>query len=134
MREVVINDCYGGFSLSPLATLKLAKLKGKDCYFFNYYNFRTYTPLTLEQAEKDVSWFAYSVPNPKDYNTEEIYLPYEEIKRDDVDLIKVIKELGKKADGRFASLKIVKIPDNINYVIEEYDGMEHIAESHRTWS
>jgi len=49
-------------------------------------------------------------------------------------LIKVVKELGsKKVSGGFAKLKIVKIPDNIDWYIDEYDGMEHIAERHRTW-
>jgi len=34
----------------------------------------------------------------------------------------------------FADLKIVEIPDGTNYEIDEYDGNEHVAEVHRTWS
>jgi hypothetical protein len=30
-------------------------------------------------------------------------------------------------------LEIVEIPDDVEYTIEEYDGLEHIAEKHRTW-
>lgn len=37
-------------------------------------------------------------------------------------------------DGQFAELKVVDIPDDANWYIEEYDGMEHVAERHRTWS
>lgn len=57
-----------------------------------------------------------------------------DIKRNDPILIQVIEELGLKAAGGFAELKILEIPDEVNYVIEEYDGWEHIAEVHRTWS
>lgn len=49
-------------------------------------------------------------------------------------LVRVVKELGEKANGRCAELKIVKIPEDIEYTIEEYDGLEHIAEAHQTWS
>jgi hypothetical protein len=28
----------------------------------------------------------------------------------------------------------VDIPDDVNWYIEEYDGNEHVAERHRTWS
>jgi len=31
-------------------------------------------------------------------------------------------------------LKIVDIPDGVEWEIEEYDGMEWVAEKHRTWS
>jgi len=49
-------------------------------------------------------------------------------------LIKVIKELGEASNGRNAKLKIIEIPDDVEWEIEEYDGIEHIAEYHRTWN
>ena len=58
-----------------------------------------------------------------------------DIKRDDKFLVEVVEELGStKASGSCAKLKIVGIPDNVDYEIKEYDGNEHIAEKHRTWS
>lgn len=48
-------------------------------------------------------------------------------------LVEVVKILGKKANGWMTELKIVKIPDDVEYIIEKYNGMEHIAEKHRTW-
>ena len=53
--------------------------------------------------------------------------------RDDPLLIKIVEEMGDKANGRCAELKIVEIPDDVNWSIEEYDGWEWVAERHRTW-
>lgn len=56
-----------------------------------------------------------------------------DIERDDPTLVKVVEDLGSKANGEFAQLDVVEIPDGVNWKIEEYDGMEHVAEIHRTW-
>ena len=57
-----------------------------------------------------------------------------DIARDDPYLIKVVKELGMAANGAHANLKIVEIPGDIEWLVQEYDGAEWIAEAHRTWS
>ena len=56
-----------------------------------------------------------------------------DIERDDPHLVKVVETLGKKANGRFARLKVVDIPEDVDWQIEEYDGLEWVAEMHRTW-
>jgi hypothetical protein len=48
-------------------------------------------------------------------------------------LIECVEQLGEAASGPCSELKIVEIPDGVQYTIEDYDGMEHIAELHRTW-
>ncbi len=53
--------------------------------------------------------------------------------RDDPMVIRVVEELGEKANGKHAKLKVVEIPDGTKYTVEEYDGNEHIAEAHETW-
>ena len=55
------------------------------------------------------------------------------IPRDDEHLIDVVELMGTEADGVYADLKIVDIPDDVNWCIEEYDGREWVAERHRTW-
>lgn len=49
------------------------------------------------------------------------------------ELVSVVEELGGKANARFSSLKVVNVPDDAKWHIEEYDGLECVAEDHRTW-
>jgi hypothetical protein len=55
------------------------------------------------------------------------------IPRDDAHLVAVVELMGEAADSGYAELKIVEIPDDVNWYIEEYDGREWVAERHRTW-
>ena len=57
-----------------------------------------------------------------------------DIKRDDVYFVKTVEDLGDAANGAYSKLKIVEIPDNVDFIIEEYDGIEWVSEKHRTWS
>lgn len=58
---------------------------------------------------------------------------YYDIPRDCPVLVAMVEEQGTAFNGRFYDLKVVEIPDGVNWYIEEYDGMEHVAERHRTW-
>lgn len=55
------------------------------------------------------------------------------ISRNDPLLIEIVERLGKAANGKFGELKIVEIPDGVDWEIEEYDGNEWVSEVHRTW-
>ncbi len=56
------------------------------------------------------------------------------LERDDPILVKVVEELGDKANATSgAKLKVVRIPNDVEWELGEYDGIEHIAELHRTW-
>lgn len=57
-----------------------------------------------------------------------------DIPRDCDTLVQIVDEMGKQSWGAHSRLKIVEIPDDVDWQIEEYDGSEHIAEKHRTWS
>lgn len=158
MKQVVINVCYGGFGLSPKGIKRWAKYKGRKCYFFeDGIGDKPYKRITMAQAtEKRLFWSAFDIPDPDSLKTpidwhsmtdvekdaynqeyEKHSLWANDIPRDDPDLIRVVKELGSGhrtgASGDCSELKIVEIPDNVDYTIEEYDGNEHIAEVHRTW-
>jgi hypothetical protein len=106
MTEIVINSCYGGFGLSDTAILEMRKLAGHWGI----------TPSLSVEAR----W--------------ENYFPSRDVSRDSPILIAAVKAIGgKKASGPGASLKIVTIPDDVKWQIEDYDGLEWVAEAHRIW-
>jgi hypothetical protein len=59
---------------------------------------------------------------------------YVDIERDDPYLVQIVREMGASANGKYATLKIVEIPGDVDWEIAEYDGNEWVAEKHRTWS
>jgi hypothetical protein len=60
-------------------------------------------------------------------------LYYWDLDRNDATLVQIVEQLDNKAEGNYSSLKVVEIPDGVEWHIHEYDGMEHVAENHRTW-
>jgi hypothetical protein len=110
--EIVVNRCFGGFSLSHEAIEKYLELKG-----WHY---------TKVKSEFRLIEYDYEVKECPDFYDREIV-------RNDPILVQVVKLLGDKANGDYAELQIVEIPDDVNWEIEEYDGREWVAEKHRTW-
>jgi hypothetical protein len=55
------------------------------------------------------------------------------IPRDDEHLVAVVELMGSEASNKYSDLKIVDVPDDVNWYVEEYDGKEWVAERHRTW-
>jgi len=141
--EVVINECFGGFSLSRKAEREYLKLKGKEAYFYEQiYDLEKSIILDkykrVDDDSKDV-FMTHTITKDLGETTSKLpnnksYFYMRDIERNDPDLVKVIKKFGNEANGAHAELKIVEIPDNANWEIDEYDGSEHIAEQHRTWS
>jgi hypothetical protein len=113
--KIVINDDWGGFSLSDKAIERYAELAGINL---------------VKQVKDDSFWGAYYYND--EIKNENLFSDYE-ISRDDGFLIQVVEELGEEANGSHASLKVVEIPENVEWEINDYDGVEHIAEKHRTW-
>jgi len=108
VTKIVINRHYGGFDLSDEAYSFIAKRKGWQHGCNDY----------------DCSYF---ITGNSDYQ----YAG--DLSRDDPDLVKCLETLGHAASGNHSELKIVEIPSDVDWVICEYDGIEWIAEKHRTW-
>lgn len=126
MKKVVINTCHGGFGLSDKAVRMYAKVKGFDLYSSKEKN-RPFGPDYYLCPESD-----YETLNREDQD--KMYFSEYSIKRDDPALVTVVETLGDEADGRCAALKVVEIPEDVEWELMEYDGAEWIAEKHRTWS
>ena len=56
-----------------------------------------------------------------------------ELDRTDPILIQVVETLDAEADGFYAKLRIIEIPDDVEWEITEYDGNELVEEVHRKW-
>ncbi len=54
--------------------------------------------------------------------------------RDHPALIECIEVLGtEKASGDSSELAIIEIPDGIEYIVDDYDGMEKIIDAKAVW-
>ncbi len=112
MMKVAINKCYGGFGLPEEAFEALLIRKG------------------VKYDQEDGNFYHAH----KEHTDENIIDQWNFIyDRSDPDLIAVIEELRQKAPEWYFEIGIVEIPDDVKWHIEEYDGLEHVAEDHRTW-
>ena len=139
--ELVINVCYGVFSLSPLGQSEYLKRKGKQAFFYKQ------TKYSFDDGKNEYERID-NIDNPDNsLNTVTKNLGKiisgafpnndtffgDEIERNDPDLIAVVKEFGEKASGQRAKLSVVEIPNEIEWEINEYDGNETVEEKHRSW-
>lgn len=145
--EIILNKDYGGFGLSDKAKALIIKRKGLPFYPYAKINLdddKNFRKVTEKEIMDDtfrgvslldgIVWVSkdfgkyttddkvFSKPFLFDYDNK-YHLDNDSL-RVDKDAIEVIKELGEKADGEFASFRIVSIPDGSYYRIDDYDGIE----------
>lgn len=145
--KIVINACFGGFGLSNKAKYAIALRKngGREpaIYRMNVHDQLTRTTRDDLLAAKFGSWY---VMLPKD---EGGTVEYDTVKekdllkdvgsynyrgRVDADLVAVVEDLGSdEASDSCARLKVVDVPDDVDWTISDYDGYERVEEVHRTW-
>ncbi len=107
--KIVINKCYGGFSISKEAAEFMAKRGNKQA--------------KAELRANKKEWYGYGCSSNG-------YMGYD---RTDPDLVAAVEKLGDKANGNSAQLEVVNIPDNIKWEITDYAGIERVDECHRSW-
>ena len=138
--KIVVNRCYGGFGLSDKACEMVMKRKGLNCFRYKQTKYELRDGV-IEYARCDAfnndDIFNYyqteDLGEKIDKLPNETFQYYGNLERDDVDLIAVVEELGDEANGRFAKLEVVEIPDDVKWEIDSYDGIETIHEVHRSW-
>lgn len=114
-RDLVINKQHGGFGLSSGA--QIAYLERSQL---------PYTLVAREDRHSNQRYGPMIMVNGK-------YWYDKDIARDDPVLVNLVRELGRSACGEHAHLKVVRIPADVDWQIEDYDGCEWVSEKHRTW-
>lgn len=139
--KIVINKCYGGFGLSHDAMMRYGELKGIKLYpetdpkYPSLTTYWTVPPDSRLTPLSDGAFYAATQEERIESNRKYSQQTLHEcgIARDDPALVQVVEELGEKANGNCASLSVAEVPDDVSWEIDDYDGNERIAESHRTW-
>lgn len=130
--KIVINRCYGGFGLSRDAILEMYRRGSKAVEWTPFEEYYSQTPDWKERRKR------YLETNDiYDFYIEDgdgvVSLKYDYEIRNDPILVEVVEEMGAKSWGRYAELRVVEIPDGVEYEIDDYDGMESVHEKHRSW-
>lgn len=146
MKKVVINDEFGGFDISPRVLKELVLRNAKCIESFTpkqyYGGDNINNPRTSEWEQEWNKDFKEYFNIGRGFKTDRwgfaVYkkgLIYVLKNRDsievrtDPDLVEIIERIGeKKASTRLSSLKIIEVPDNVEFEIDNYDGYETIKE------
>lgn len=143
--EIVINKCFGGFGLSTQALYELIKMNSSAIekmriseYSSNVKNFQQFKDkYTWPRYKEYKDGYVWDEMIPVLFKDDYVFClkdDYEnKTERFHLDVIKIVKKLGTKANGTHAKLEIIEIPDNIKWEIDNYDGMESVHEKHRSW-
>lgn len=123
MPKIVVNSCFGGFGLSDAAVKRYAEIKGIELIW---------VPRT-QYGKEDWEYHSEHWERADIADEDERYFSYYDIDRDDPALVQTVEELGAAAGGNYAELRIADVPDDVEWYIDEYDGIETVREQHRTW-
>lgn len=142
VRKVVINTRHGGFGLSHPAILAYFDKCGTPVWTEVSEKFGSIIPFTYYMVPPEEripgdpeDWHSMTLAQRAAHNAaySKTVFRERELARDDPYLVAVVEELGAGANGRHAELKVVELPTNVDWEIEEYDGAEWVAEKHRIW-
>ena len=132
--KIIINSCYGGYHLSDKAFEEYLNRKEVKFHKWDDGYFTVFSTVTKEEYEAAGAKGFHNMTDQekKEYNA--LYLSYRDVPRNDPILVDIVEKLGDEASGKYSKLKIVDIPDDVKWTIEEYDGNEWVAEVHRIWN
>lgn len=134
--KIVINVQHGGFHLSTEAVKYLIKINSP---LIKKYRLEEWTRTPEETRAEFIKNVGDGFKEHKwlegvFLKDDIVYGPQvDDTERAHPDLVEVVDKLGDKASGRYSKLRIIEIPADVDWVIEEYDGYEWVAEKHREW-
>lgn len=100
MRKIVYNTCYGGFGISQEAADEMVR--------------RGHRGVEAALAQQ------------KEYGClDDVYID-DFVSRTDPVLVAVVEELGERANGGSARLRIEEFEDDEHFLIEDHDGKERL--------
>jgi hypothetical protein len=133
MAKVVYNGCYGGFSVSHEGMIRYAEIKGITLYpeKDDRFGFVTYWTTPAEDRAAILTGEAWNnATQAERIASNELYrkseLSTRGFDRADPALVQVVEELGEKANGSCADLRIEDVPAGTLWRINEYDGNERV--------
>ena len=128
--KIILNKNFGGFHVSTIGYYEYAKRKNIELYRYEAKGSIRDTIYTKTDSNVLLPYyFTKDFGNNvtiSDEDYEKYNLRLDEEYREDKTLIEIIEEFSDKASGELGSLKVVEIPDNSFYVIDNYDGVETI--------
>lgn len=133
--KVILNKCFGGFSPSHEAYELYAKKKGIKLFTYDLAPDLSYK----RTDKKDGIFITYATrdcgdaPKIDDFDWNNDILHLNSSYREDPVLIEVVEELGERASSYVSDLRIVNIPDGMDYVIDDYDGVETLHARVQEW-
>jgi len=131
--KIVINTCYGGFGLNNFGIIEYFKRKRLDVFFYTQTKFEFKDGKNEYEKKEDGEYCVLKDCGDVCENLS-VYYTFYETDRTDKDLIAIVEIFGNKVNHRCASLKVVEIPDDVKWEIDEHDGIETIKEVCRSWS
>lgn len=151
MQKVIINKCFGGYGFEPFTIQKYAEAKGAQLFWYT----RDYTydagrlkekwnRTTIDEIEKQGGLRMGNWPLIEDMGDSFIFewegemfdrlvyqLPTNGESRTDPVLIDIIEKYGDKNRHGCHAPTVIEVPDGVEWVVDEYDGMESLHEAHR---
>ena len=129
--KIVINECYGGFSLSAKGIKRYFKLKGQSVCFYKQTKFKSRDGVEVFsriEADDAKGWFYSSLTDEGETlsSAPKNVFYSGTIDRRDPTLIQVVEEMGLECWGDCARLSVVDIEPGTYYKIDVYDGYESI--------
>lgn len=146
--KLVINTCFGGFGLSEAAYEWLHKERGVPIQKYISQERGEDGRFLPESRNDGIVIFDRELTPASESSMSALYHRYKPNSiggrywdcwtretRDHALVVEVVEALGSEvASGQCAKLKVVEIPDGVEWELDEYDGVEKVREVSRVWA